>query len=227
MFNRPTDVVVDPLSGDIFITDGYGNSCVHQLRADGSHIRSWGAPGTDAGQFNCPHNLTILEAPLGSLEARRRLAVCDRENMRVQLFSMHGELVGSWHMHRPVAICCGKGADITSVYVAELGSDVAFQRGKGPQHLSTFVPNIGNRIVVYNGAETAEFSSISLTPPVIAKLGEDTITPGERPTQFNYLHSVATDSAGAVYAAEVSYINVGIHQTQPREMLSLRKWVRC
>ena len=53
MFNRPTDVTVEPLSGDIYITDGYGNSVVHQLRADGSHIRSWGSPGTDAGQFNC------------------------------------------------------------------------------------------------------------------------------------------------------------------------------
>lgn len=45
MFNRPTDVTVDPLNGDIFITDGYGNSVVHQLRADGTHVRSWGAPG--------------------------------------------------------------------------------------------------------------------------------------------------------------------------------------
>ncbi len=45
MFNRPTDVAVDPLNGDIFITDGYGNSVVHHLKADGSHVRSWGEPG--------------------------------------------------------------------------------------------------------------------------------------------------------------------------------------
>jgi hypothetical protein len=45
MFNRPTDVTVDPLNGDIFITDGYGNSVVHHLKADGTHVRSWGEPG--------------------------------------------------------------------------------------------------------------------------------------------------------------------------------------
>jgi hypothetical protein len=146
--------------------------------------------------------------------------------MRVQIFTLTGELIGSWHMHRPVAIACGKGVDSGAVYIAELGSDVAFQRGAGPQHLKTFVPDIGHRIVVYDGRESAEFSTVTLTPPVLAVLGEAKSTPGERPTQFNYLHSVATDSTGAVYAAEVSWINIGQFQDKPREMVSLRKWVR-
>lgn len=59
MFNRPTDVAVHPGTGDIFITDGYGNSRVHRLRADGGHILSWGVAGTDPGQFNLPHNIAI------------------------------------------------------------------------------------------------------------------------------------------------------------------------
>jgi hypothetical protein len=54
MFNRPTDVTVDPLNGDIFIADGYGNSVVHKLKADGSHLRSWGAPG--AQRAKSPHH---------------------------------------------------------------------------------------------------------------------------------------------------------------------------
>ena len=120
----------------------------------------------------------------------------------------------------------GKGADAGCVYVAELGSDVAFQRGAGPKHLATFVKNIGHRIVVYDGLESAEFSSTTLTPPVLGVLGAPDSTPGENPHQFNYLHSVATDSTGAVYAAEVSWINVGQHQDRPREMVSLRKWDR-
>ena len=40
-------------------------------------------------------------------------------------------LIGSWHMHRPVAICPGRGAfdrRHSAVYIAELGSDVSFQR---------------------------------------------------------------------------------------------------
>jgi DNA-binding beta-propeller fold protein YncE len=222
MFNRPTDVVTDPTSGEIYIADGYGNSHVHRLLRDGSHVASFGGSGTDAGQFNCPHNLAIADG---------RLLVCDRENMRVQVYSLRkesgggNELVGSWHMHRPVAICRGLGRDMDSVYVAELGSDVSFQRGAGPRQLDTFVPNLGHRIVVYDGRATAPFSPVTLTPPVLATLGGG--LPGERPQQFSYLHSLATDSRGAVYAAEVSFINIGAHQSPPREVVSLRKWVRA
>ena len=46
-FNRPTDACVDPATGDVFITDGYGNARVHQFASDGTHIKSWGSPGTD------------------------------------------------------------------------------------------------------------------------------------------------------------------------------------
>jgi hypothetical protein len=58
-FNRPTDVCVHPATGEIFVTDGYGNSRVHRLQADGSHIQSWGVAGTDEGQFNLPHSVTL------------------------------------------------------------------------------------------------------------------------------------------------------------------------
>ena len=126
----------------------------------------------------------------------------------------------------PVIFGAGKGANAGSVYIAELGSDVSFQRGDGPQHLTTFVQNIGHRIVVYDGRESAEFSTTTLTPPVLGELGEAGSTPGENPQQFNYLHSVATDSAGSVYAAEVSWTNIGQHQDKAREMVSLRKWVQ-
>lgn len=52
-------------------------------------------------------------------------------------------------------------------------------------------------------------------------------TPGEGPEQFNWLHSVAVDSVGDLYAAEVSFCNCGKFQAGgPREMVSLRKWER-
>ena len=50
-------------------------------------------------------------------------------------------------------------------------------------------------------------------------------TPGENPGQFNWLHSIAIDSKGDFYAAEVSFCECGQHQDpHPREMVSLRKW---
>ena len=52
-FNLPTDIAHAP-SGDMFITDGYGNARVHKFAADGTHLFSWGEPGTAPGQFRLP-----------------------------------------------------------------------------------------------------------------------------------------------------------------------------
>jgi len=51
---------------------------------------------------------------------------------------------------------------------------------------------------------------------------------GERPDQFlASLHSVAVNSKGDIYAAEVSFVNGGgANQSPAREMQSLHKWER-
>ena len=61
IFNRPTDAWISPVSGDLFVSDGYGNSRVHRFRPDGSHVLSWGEPGSGPGQFSLPHHLTVLQ----------------------------------------------------------------------------------------------------------------------------------------------------------------------
>lgn len=194
MFNRPTDVSVSPHSGEIFISDGYGNSRVHRLDPDGAHILSWGEPGTDPGQFSLPHNLALF--------GRDRVAVCDRENHRVQIFTTDGEFVREWHVHKAVAVYAGKGAD-TNLYVAE----------QGPPPVQHGVPNLGHRVSIYNR-----------DGDLIKRFGAP--LPGEEPNQFLWPHSVAVDSHGDVYVAEVSYVEVGRFLNPPREMASLRKWRR-
>jgi DNA-binding beta-propeller fold protein YncE len=48
-FNRPTNMAVSPTSGDVYVTDGYGNARVHRYSADGRHIVSWGEQASDRG----------------------------------------------------------------------------------------------------------------------------------------------------------------------------------
>jgi len=86
-FNLPTDIAVAP-SGEMFMTDGYGNARVHKFSADGTHLSSWGEPGAAPGQFNLPHGIWI--------DRRGRVLVCDRENDRVQIFDQGGALLGIW-----------------------------------------------------------------------------------------------------------------------------------
>ncbi|MAG35884.1 MAG: hypothetical protein CL878_06540 [Dehalococcoidia bacterium] len=85
-FKRPTDVAVAP-SGDIYVSDGYGNRRAHRFAADGTLIRSWGEPGTGPGQFDLPHSIWADEA---------RVYVADRENHRIQLFTLDGDYLDEW-----------------------------------------------------------------------------------------------------------------------------------
>ena len=86
-FNLPTDIDVAP-SGEIFVTDGYGNARVHKFAPDGKHLFSWGEPGTAPGHFNLPHAVWITRDG--------RLLVADRENDRVQVFDQNGKLLKIW-----------------------------------------------------------------------------------------------------------------------------------
>jgi sugar lactone lactonase YvrE len=86
-FNLPTDIAFAP-SGEMFMTDGYGNARVHKFSADAEYQFSWGEPGNAPGQFNLPHGIWV--------DRRGRLLVADRENDRVQVFDQNGKLLEVW-----------------------------------------------------------------------------------------------------------------------------------
>jgi DNA-binding beta-propeller fold protein YncE len=195
-FNRPTHVAISPKTGDVFISDGYGNSRVHKYDPKGRHLLSWGEPGTDPGCFNLPHNLATDAAGL--------VYVADRENHRVQIFDPGGRYLGQWNnLHRP----CGLAAD------ARLG-DVFFV-GELPTHLAVNkdVPNLGARV-----------SILSLKGELLGRIGGRFA--GERPGEFVAPHGCAVDSRGDLYVAEVSWTAQGSHENPPREIRSLQKFER-
>ena len=142
IFNRPTQAAIHPVTGDLFVSDGYGNSHIHKFDRDGKHIMTWGGSGTDPGQFSLPHNICML--------GEGRVVVCDRENFRMQVFTTDGEFVEQWHMHRPMGLEAGKGED-TNIYVCEAG---------GPPVMAG-VPNIGQRVKVLDrqGNEVTRFGN--------------------------------------------------------------------
>ena len=143
MFNRPTQAAIHPATGDIFVSDGYGNSHIHRFDKDGKHIKTWGGPGTDPGQFSLPHNICML--------GEDKVVVCDRENFRMQVFTTDGEFVEQWHMHRPMGLEAGKGED-TNIYVCESGAPPVMAG----------VPNLGQRVKVLDrqGDEVLRFGNV-------------------------------------------------------------------
>ncbi len=195
-FNLPTKVALDPKTGDLYISDGYGNSRVHKYTPDGKYLFSWGAPGSDPGEFNLPHSVCT--------DQDGYVYVADRENHRIQIFDANGKLETIWHdLHRP----CGFHIDTNGeplVYIGELPPQYGF---------NAKYPNLGPRISIYN-----------LKRERLARLGD--IRWGEKPHQFVAPHGIAMDSKGDLYVGEVSYTSIGKNLDPPRELPCFRKLIR-
>jgi len=195
-FNRPTHVAICPKTGSLFISDGYGNSNVHKYSPDGTHVMSWGEPGTDPGQFNLPHNLVT--------DADGLVYVADRENHRVQIFDGQGRYQGQWNnLHRP----CGLYADRSNgghFYIGELPTSLA---------VNTKTPNLGPRVTVLDakGQRVCRFGG-----PFA----------GTGPGRLMAPHAVVADSRGDLYVAEVSYTLMGIALSLPFEIRCFKKFRR-
>ncbi|MFQ6039855.1 MAG: peptidyl-alpha-hydroxyglycine alpha-amidating lyase family protein [Candidatus Poribacteria bacterium] len=112
-FNLPTDIALGP-DGEIFISDGYGNVRVHKYSPDGEFIMSFGTSGDGPGEFNLPHSVWV--------DSRNRVMVADRQNNRIQLFTLSGEYISEWGGFRHPDDIFIDEDDI--VYVAELDQRV-------------------------------------------------------------------------------------------------------
>ena len=111
LFNCPTDIAVAP-NGDLYISDGYGNSRVVCLSPKGEFKFAWGKRGNKAGEFYMPHNIAV--------DRRGRVYVADRGNQRVQVFDAAGHFITEWlsparafgvavHPDRMIAVADGDG----------------------------------------------------------------------------------------------------------------------
>ena len=179
-FNRPTNLAIAP-SGDLYVTDGYGNARVHQFSSDGTLIRSWGLPGGGPGEFRLPHGVCVL--------TDGRVLVADRENDRIQVFDPDGRYVDEWtDIQRPCQIALGPDG---LLYAAELWR----QKGQRSYRLGDVATDRYGRV-----------SILTTDGAVLARFGG--MAPGT-PGGFTAPHGIAVDSRGDVYVAEVTY-HVGV-----------------
>jgi DNA-binding beta-propeller fold protein YncE len=109
-FNLPTNLSLAP-NGEMYVSDGYGNCCIHKYSADGELLFSWGRPGSGAGEFQIPHGIAV--------DHSGNVVVADRENSRLQWFTASGEYIEEWtDVARPCNVVFD---DSDNVFVAELG----------------------------------------------------------------------------------------------------------
>jgi len=128
-FDKPSDVAIGP-NGDIYISDGYGNSRVMRFSADGKFKAQWGSKGSGPGQFDLVHNIAI--------DKKGRVYIADRENSRVQIFDADGKFIDQWtHLGKVFGLYIdNKGTVYTtdgesnSVYVVSEKGEVLAKFGK-------------------------------------------------------------------------------------------------
>jgi DNA-binding beta-propeller fold protein YncE len=200
-FHRCTHTAMSP-QGDIYVSDGYGNSRVHKFAPNGKLLLSWGAPGTDPGEFNIAHNITC--------DADGWVYVADRENHRVQVFDGNGKFETAWSnvVHRPSALHMTTGK-CPLCFIGEVGPYLGSNRG---------FPNLGPRI-----------SILSNEGKVLARLGSESNPHGQAPGQFMSPHGLAVDSHGDIYVGEVSvasWPSLFPGQPRPDNLRSLQKLVK-
>ena len=198
-FNRCTHTALSP-SGELYISDGYGNARVHVFAPSGKLLSSWGGPGTGPGEFNLPHNICCDDDGW--------VYVADRESHRVQVFDGKGKYETQWNnLHRPSGLFMPKGK-CPICYIGECGPVMGVNRAS---------PNLGPRVSIVDnkGALLARFGDVAGA--------------GNAPGQFISPHGMAVDSRGDVYVGEVSataWPQLKPDEPVPQPLHSLRKMTK-
>jgi sugar lactone lactonase YvrE len=101
LFNQPSDVAFDA-SGDIFVSDGYGNARVAKFDKNGWFIKSWGSKGTETGKFDRASSIAT--------DAQGNVYVAEIGNKRIQVFDNDGNFKSAiTNIGAPAAICISPG----------------------------------------------------------------------------------------------------------------------
>ena len=167
----PTNLAV-ALNGDIYVGDGYGSSYIVQYDSQGKYRHTFGGPGTEAGQLQCPHGI-ILDSR-GDVPI---LNVADRSNKRIQRFSLDGKPIDSLYgTNAPCHFNIYKNGDMV---VPDLFARVTLMDRE-------------NRIIEHLGDDSS--SDYMAT----RKLSRDHFIPGK----FVCPHGACFDHEGNIYVVE-------------------------
>jgi len=173
---NPTAVAVGP-DGRIFAADGYGKSWVHLFDHERRYVKSFGGPGNGPGKMQTPHGLW--------LDARGKeplLLVCDRENHRLQWFSMDGEHVRTMDkdLRRPCNVApLGNGGLVVADLVGRI--TLLDQNDKFVAHLGD---NPDEKLRAQNGVPRDKWKDGEFLSP----------------------HGVCVDAKGAIYVQDWNYL---------------------
>jgi DNA-binding beta-propeller fold protein YncE len=173
-FDKPTDMAILP-SGDIFVTDGYGNRRVVHFD---KYVNDWGEEGNEPGQFALPHSIVA--------DSKGRLYVADRENARIQVFDTKGNPLAVWeNVVTPWGLWLTKDQEL---WVC--GSSCVKREGMD-EHIILPPPD---QVLL----------KLNLKGEVLLRvpLPKTAVPPG-KPGELDWVHGIAVDSKGNLYLGDI------------------------
>jgi sugar lactone lactonase YvrE len=122
-----SDIAIDT-EGYVYVSDQL-NHRIQKFDLEGNYFTEWGGAGSDEGQFNFPHGITVF-----TVNDSTYVYVADSLNHRVQKFSSNGDYITEWgaevsvdgEFRQPVGIA----ADAEGyIYVTESSVDIFSHEG--------------------------------------------------------------------------------------------------
>ncbi|HVR33089.1 MAG TPA: hypothetical protein VMS74_10340 [Acidimicrobiia bacterium] len=180
-FFKPSGVVVDEVSGEVFVSDGYGNRRVVVLDAEGRFLRQWGRQATmEEARSGYPGVFARVVHGI-ALSRDRLVYVCDRQGDRIQVF------------HRD-------GTFVRNIWV-RTGTD-ELPDARGTAWWVDFSPDAEQRLLfVMDGRNEHVRILDHATGQILSSFGR----PGHQLGAFTHGHTLAVDSGCAVYVGETNW----------------------
>jgi DNA-binding beta-propeller fold protein YncE len=182
-FNQPAGMAVDPANGDLYVADGYGNDRVAVFDRNGKFLRQWGRQGTKA-EADAGEGAAFMQVVHCVTIANDGLVyVCDRQGDRVQVFDKMG------NFQRNIWIKTGN-PHMPDRYGTALW--VGFSPDQ-PQRFMYVANEHNDHINIIDHASGQLLSSFGRA--------------GHQVGDFTHCHTLAVDSKGNIYVAEVNWGN--------------------
>jgi DNA-binding beta-propeller fold protein YncE len=178
--HMPAAVVIDPVNGDIFVADGYGNRRVVVFDKDGKFLRQWGRQATDEETQKAVPGVFAQVVHCIAMSNAGLIYVCDRQGNRVQVFRKDGTFVRNIPVRHQ-----GKLPD-----------------RRGSAWWVAFSPDKEQRFLYVMDGGTEQVHTLDhASGKLLSSFGR----PGHQIGNFTHGHTIAVDSQGSIYVAETDW----------------------
>lgn len=127
---KPTETAVNPLNGDVYVSDGYGRQIVTRYNHRGEYLQHWGGwpsrqwptetPIDQKMPFHCAHGVAVDTRPTATYDGQPTLLVTSRNHNCFRRYTLNGMWLATIHL--PGSFVCRPVIHGQNLYAAAFRS---------------------------------------------------------------------------------------------------------